>query len=98
MVPAPARSSRRPRARPSWRLPLVPPEQTHAVCQRAPGPGGFLHAAPLCYDRAMPPRRRRRGLRAIVALLLLALAGWLAWEWWRWPDVAALARKPPATT
>jgi len=46
----------------------------------------------------MPPRRRRRGLRAIVALLLLALAGWLAWEWWRWPDVAALARKPPATT
>jgi len=45
----------------------------------------------------MPPRRRR-GLRAIVALLVLALAGWLAWQWWHWPDVAALARRPPATT
>lgn len=37
-------------------------------------------------------------LRALVALLLVGLAGWLAWQWWHWPDVAALGRRPPATT
>lgn len=28
----------------------------------------------------------------------MAAVAWLAWEAWTWPDVAALARRPPATT
>ena len=42
-------------------------------------------------------RRRRRVLRALGLLGLVAV-GWLAWEAWTWPDVASLARRPPATT
>jgi len=42
-------------------------------------------------------RRRRRVLRALGLLALVAV-GWLAWEAWTWPDVASLARRPPATT
>lgn len=46
----------------------------------------------------MPARRRRRKLGCLVLVLLVALGGWLGWEAWTWPDVAALARRPPATT
>jgi monofunctional biosynthetic peptidoglycan transglycosylase len=47
--------------------------------------------------------RRRRASRGRVAgrLALLAavlLGGWIAYEVWTWPDVAALARRAPATT
>jgi monofunctional biosynthetic peptidoglycan transglycosylase len=45
----------------------------------------------------MRARRRRRVVRWLVFVLLL-VAGWLAWEAWTWPDVAALARRAPATT
>src|SRR5258705_3283215 len=51
----------------------------------------------LCYDRAMP-QRRRRPLRAILAFVLLAVVGWLTVEAATWPDIGALARQPPATT
>ena len=33
-----------------------------------------------------------------LGLLVLLLIAWGAWEAWRWPDVAALARRPPAST
>ena len=33
----------------------------------------------------------------MIVLALLA-GGWFAWEWWAWPDVAALAKRPPAST
>ena len=46
----------------------------------------------------MRARRRRRPLRWLALLGLLAVAAWLGWEAWTWPDVAALARRPPATT
>src|SRR5689334_21413991 len=83
--------------------PVVKRRHTHARCQRRAGRrrGDFYTGppcGPLCYDRAMPPRRRRRGLRTLVTLLLLVLASGLAWQWWHWPDVAALARRPPTST
>jgi monofunctional biosynthetic peptidoglycan transglycosylase len=34
----------------------------------------------------------------VLALAVFALAAWIGWEAWRWPDVASLARRPPATT
>ena len=46
----------------------------------------------------MPARRRRSRLRPLGIALALAVVGWLAWEWWTWPDVAALAKRPPAST
>jgi monofunctional glycosyltransferase len=46
----------------------------------------------------MRARRRRRPLRGLVLVGLLAVVVWLGWEAWAWPDVAALTRRPPATT
>ena len=46
----------------------------------------------------MRARGRRRVLRKIGLLALIALAVWAAWEAWTWPQVASLARRPPATT
>jgi len=39
-----------------------------------------------------------RPLKRLALLLVAALAAWAAWEVWTWPDVASLARRPPATT
>jgi monofunctional glycosyltransferase len=46
-------------------------------------------------------RVRARGGRPLVRMLglvLVLVAAWAAWEAWAWPDVASLARRPPATT
>jgi monofunctional glycosyltransferase len=45
----------------------------------------------------MRARTRRRVVRWL-GLLLLLLVAWGAWEAWTWPDVASLARRPPAST
>ena len=46
----------------------------------------------------MPARRRRTLARRLLLVAILSVIGWLGWEVARWPDVAALARQPPATT
>jgi monofunctional glycosyltransferase len=45
----------------------------------------------------MRGRRRGRPWRWL-GLVGLAVVAWLGWEAWTWPEVASLARHPPATT
>ncbi len=45
----------------------------------------------------MRARGRRRVLK-LLGLVCLGVAAWGAWEALTWPDVASLARRPPATT